>query len=426
VETVTAQGCPKCGTTVPVHHGYVSWCHECGWNLTAPQPPDQERTRFDRLYAAAGRRFGDRLASELLAADELEPRLTPTRVATYTVALLAHLLTLALAVGAIVLVALTFPNPAAIVAGLIMVGLAYLMRPRLGKVPDEGMLTREDAPALYKLADDVADALDVPHVDVIAIDGEFNASWAILGLRRRRVLTLGLPALAMLTPQERAALVAHELAHGRNGDSTRGVVVGSAVRALAELYWAVAPEDFGGAREWGEHALFERIVNVLLWVVSRPVLGVLVLEFHLLLHDSQRAEYLADALAARVAGTPAAVSLEEKMLLAATVRFAVQHTAHDRSGQTDLFAVLIDTIASVPERELERRRRVARLEDARLSSTHPPTAKRIQLLEERARLEPQVVCTREASAAIDAETAHLRKSVQSELVDTYRDSLYAL
>src|SRR5439155_2673676 len=53
VETVTAQDCPKCGTTVPVHHGYVTWCHECGWNLTAPQP-DEGHTRFDRLYAAAG------------------------------------------------------------------------------------------------------------------------------------------------------------------------------------------------------------------------------------------------------------------------------------------------------------------------------------------------------------------------------------
>ena len=306
-----------------------------------------------------------------------------------------------------------------------MLGLAYLMRPRLGKVPDDGLLAREDAPALYKLADDVADALNVPHVDVIVIDGEFNASWAILGLRRRRVLTLGLPALAMLTPQERAALVAHELAHERNGDSTRGLVVGSAVRALAELYWALAPEDLSGAREWGEHAFFERIVNVLLWVVSRPLLGVLLLELHLLLHDSQRAEYLADALAARVAGTPAAVSLEEKMLLSPTVRFAVQRTAHDRSNRTDLFELLAATIALVPGRELERRRRVARLENARLSSTHPPTAKRIVLLEERASREPRVICTPEASAAIDEETSGLRKSVQIELVDAYRDSLYA-
>lgn len=337
--------------------------------------------------------------------------------------MLTHATTLAFALGGVALAVLAFPNPAAIIAGLVLVGVAYLMRPRLGKVPTERALGRDEAPALYSLVDSVALSLEVPTVDVIVLDHHFNASWAVLGLRRRRVLTLGLPLLAMLGHEERVALIGHELAHARNGDSQRGLVVGSAVNALYEFYRAIGPEHFGGAREWSELAFFERIVNVFLWFVSRPVLGLLLLELHLLRRDSQRAEYYADALAARVAGTRATVSLEEHMLLESTFRFAVQHTAHARNG-ADLFAELERAVSGVPERERERRRRVARLEDARLDDTHPPTAKRLELLEGREPVDAAVVCGGEQAEAIDAELAAHRESVQVALLDDYRDSLY--
>jgi hypothetical protein len=53
--------CPTCGATVPVLEGYVTWCHECGWNVTAPPRPD-------------------------LRAGRLEPRLTPSKLAAYALA----------------------------------------------------------------------------------------------------------------------------------------------------------------------------------------------------------------------------------------------------------------------------------------------------------------------------------------------------
>jgi Zn-dependent protease with chaperone function len=419
----TSRECPQCGATVPFHQGFLTWCHECSWNLVAPATPGSI-TRFDRLYSAAGRRLGDRMADRLLAADSLEPHVTPTRVAAYAIAALTHTTTLAFAVGGVLLFALAFPNPAAIVVGFLLVGVAFLMRPRIGKLPTERTLTRAEAPALYSLVDDIAHALEVPNVDLIVLDHHFNASWAVLGLRRRRVLTLGLPVLAMLGRQERVALIGHELAHGRNGDSQRGLVVGSAVQALVGFYWTLAPEHFGGAREWSELAFFERIVNVFLWFISRPVLGLLLLELHLLLRDAQRAEYYADALAARVAGTRAAVSLHEQLLLESTFRFAVQRTAQARGG-ADLFAELESAVSGIPDRERERRRRVARLEASRLDDTHPPTAKRLELLEGREPVDAAVVCGAEQAGAIDAELAAHRHSVQSALLEDYRDSLYA-
>jgi heat shock protein HtpX len=409
---------------VPVHIGFLTWC-ECGWNLTQGQQFDAPKTRFDRLYAAAGRRLGDRLAVRLLNAENLEPRLTPSRIAAHAIALAVHIFTLALAFGGAVLAILAFPNPFALVAAFIMVSLAWLMRPRLGRLPDEGLVTRNEAPRLYALADEVADALDVGHVDVIEITHDFNASWSTVGPRRQQVLSLGLPLFAMLDPEERVALIAHELAHGRNGDSTRGLVIGSAIRALSEFYGAIAPEDFGGAREWSDLAFVERLVNLVHWIVSRPVLALLLLEFHLLLRDSQRAEYLADALSASVAGAPAVIRLQEKLLLESTFRAAVQHAAHDRTNETALFAALVATVGRIPDRERERRRRVARLEHARLESTHPPTAKRIDLLEGRGATEPRIVASPEDASAVDDELASRRPLIQHKLVDEYRDSLYA-
>ena len=74
---------------------------------------------------------------------------------------------------------------------------------------------------------------------VVGIDRDYNASWSIVGARRRRILRLGLPLLVALDPQERVALIAHELAHARNGDASRSFVVGG---ALTELHSYAARE----------------------------------------------------------------------------------------------------------------------------------------------------------------------------------------
>src|SRR5438094_618563 len=82
-----------------------------------------------------------------------------------------------------------------------------------------------------------------PPPDALVISASFNAEWAVLGWRRRRTLTLGLPLLTVLPPQPRAALIAHELAHARNGDSTRGFFVGGAINALSTWYGILGPQE---------------------------------------------------------------------------------------------------------------------------------------------------------------------------------------
>jgi Zn-dependent protease with chaperone function len=390
--------------------------------LTAPTAVNPATGRLERLYEHMGRRLGDRMAERMATAKTLDPRPTPARITAYAVAVGVYAVSLLFIAAGVAFAAILFPNLFALAVGALLVGIGLMLRPRFGKPPKDGVVSREETPELHALVDAVAEALEVPTIDAIVVDHDYNASWAILGLRRRRVLTLGLPLLAALSAQERVALIAHELAHGRNGDSGRGLFVGSAVRALADIYYLVGPEDLSDREPW-ELGIFDRIVNVFLWVVSRPVYGLLVLELLLLLRDSQRAEYLADALAARTAGTDAVVGLSETTLLGTTFQGVVQRAAQP-GADLDLFAEVADVFATVPEREKERRRRIARMEGAKLSETHPPTAKRIELLERRREPEAKVVLSAEQFTQIDAELRHLRRPLQQRLVEEYRDALY--
>src|SRR5205823_1107089 len=99
------------------------------------------------------------------------------------------------------------------------------------------------------------------------------------------------------------------------------------------------------------------VVNAILWLLSRPARWLLLLQLHLLLRETQRAEYLADALAARVAGTTATVALQEKLLLEPTFAMVVQRQTRLPKGErARLFEELRAQFRIVPERELERRR----------------------------------------------------------------------
>jgi Zn-dependent protease with chaperone function len=418
---VTSLVCPNCGASVPVDPGYVSWCDACDWNVK-PRVRHDKGGRLDRIADALGQRLGDRLAIELLRAEELKPRLTPAKVAAYAIALAVHAFVFGLAALGLWLL---LQDPGAFfpsLGGILLLGLAFLMRPRLGKRP-QGVLPRDAAPVTCGLVDEVAAAVGTRPPDVIAITPGYNASWSRTGLRRERVLRLGLPLLVTLEPQERVALIAHELAHSRHGDATRGFVVGSAIDALAQLHITLTP----GHGVYGASGLdlAELVTRPFVWLVAQPIRLLLLLELHLLLRESQRTEYLADALAARAAGTAAMVGTHEKLLLDETFRLAVHRaTVGERHDRDRVFELLEQASAAMPERERERRRRVARLETSRLGSTHPPTAKRIELLQARPQHEPAVTLDAERAAAMDAEFEPLRVPLSRRLSGRYAELVH--
>jgi Zn-dependent protease with chaperone function len=419
VPPVSSQACPECGASLPLDPRYVTWCHGCGWNLRGPEAQEAEG-RFERLLASVGRRLGDRMANELAESGRLEPRLTPSRAAAYAIAVLVHAFALGLVVAGIWLLVegSLFPK----IAGGLLLGLAYLMRPRLGRRARENRVARADAPALYAYADEVAQSVGARPPHVIVLSTDFNASWSVRGLRRERTLELGLPLLAVLDPDEITALVAHELAHGRNGDATRGLVVGSAIAGLSELYFALTAEEGGGNADL---ELVELVAKPFAWLLAQPIRLVLLLELHLTLQDARRAEYLADRIAARVAGPRAQIGLDEKLMLAGSLETAVQRFAHAQDALGgDVFDAMRAAVADVPERERERRRRLARLEGTRLGATHPPTAKRIELIERLTPSEREVRLDAERWEAILAELAADRKRLSRRIVEGYRAAVF--
>jgi Zn-dependent protease with chaperone function len=417
--------CPSCGTELPVLEGYITWCHECGWNVKPPETTGGGGP-LDRLGARLGRRYGRRLAEEVARAPTLEPRLTVSKAFAYVIAGAVHALTIALVAGGVVLILVADGNIPPILAGVLAIALGVAARPRFPKAPSGVALPRDEALTLYALSDDIAGALQTASCDAVVVTADFNASWTAAGIGRRRVMTLGLPLVSVLEPQELVALIAHEHAHARNGDATRGLVVGTAVNGLATLYGILDPRAGESHLAYGDLGVFDWITSGLMWLLSRPLRWLLMLETLLLLRDRQRAEYLADALEAGVAGTDASMALHEKLLLASAFDAALHRRAHRRVGPgQDVFDEARSAIRDVPERERERRRRVARLQDTRLADTHPPTAKRMELLHARSRAEPRVVLDPGRYAALMEELAPLRVRIEAFLVDVYRDSLYA-
>src|SRR5262249_46197728 len=148
----------------------------------------------------------------------------------------------------------------------------------------------------------------------IIVDEQFNAAYSVVGWRRVPVLWIGLPLWMALRPQERIAILAHEVAHGVNRDATRSFLVGSALSALDEWIGLLRGQH-DHPTEWAEGgtifailAISQILAGYLFWVLSIPFAAVQTLLAQLLWLNKQQAEYFADYLAAKAAGTGAAVS----------------------------------------------------------------------------------------------------------------------
>ncbi|HVF98517.1 MAG TPA: M48 family metallopeptidase [Chloroflexia bacterium] len=294
------------------------------------------------------------------------------------------------------------------VVGALLVGLAWAMRPRLGQVPTDRIIVRSEFPALYAMADQITEALGTKKIDVIYVDSDFSAAFATVGLFRKNVLFLGIPLFSVLTHEERVALMGHEIGHGANGDSARGIVVGGAVSSLAE--WRnIFPLD-------GAMTLI--ILPIALFFVQLPRL-VLYLLVHLLASDSQRAEYLADHMGARVGGTAGMLNLLHKLHIIEALAVSADRY-FERGCKHGVLDTLRKRVETIPPREIERIKRVEKLLDSRLDSTHPPTRYRIELLEARPVNEPEVVLSPEHIADIEAELALIAPYVEEWMLDSYR------
>jgi heat shock protein HtpX len=263
------------------------------------------------------------------------------------------------------------------------------------------------------MVDGIAGQLSVRPVEHVRVDHRYRASLTRAGPARTPVLTIGLPLWACLAGQERVALIAHELAHRVNRDPARGAVIGWSVAALDHWVDRLDPSE-RPARSLAETAtgLARRVMSA----AARQVRGHLA---RLLYLDSQRAEYLADHLTAKVAGPVATTKLLGKLGLARTLR-AVAGQVHSGgdTGQSliDAFRAFVE---AMPEGEMERLRQADEAEKARTDPSHPPTASRLTFIRSRHFELPLVILSDALSRAIDEELQPLRERLSIKLVERF-------
>lgn len=401
--------CPSCTTALASVQDAEPWCPRCEWGLDRYEPARQQPEFgwrwIDRRTHRAAYDLNRGQFAELAQRTLDRPARSAARIVTVAVSVLLMIGVVALAAGG---VWLTFYNFPALTTpfGLAAVGLAIALRPRFGRVdPDAEEVSRDRAPTLFRLIDDVASVVGAPPPDIVLVDESFNAYATSVGVRRHRVLCLGLPFWGALPPQERVALLGHELGHFVNGDVRRGLLTQPAFTTFASAADLVRPvETFSGPGPGAVGVFGEMLANAVQAVVARLLFGVHVLLVWVGQRDSRRAEYLADEMACRAGGSAAVTGLFDTSILAESVEMLVRRDARAGHGPDRWRRSVADAVSSGTER-LRLLRQLSIRDDASLFASHPPAGLRHRMVRERAWLSPAVVLTEAQSERIDAELA---------------------
>jgi len=354
-----------------------------------------------RAYARYGEHFSQRLYADAMSEQSLEPKLSASKVVALGLSLLIDLSTIALFLGGIWCVVAPWFNPGYAFIGALMILTAFEVRPRVTKLPRRAqMLQPARYPRTYSLVARVAESMHAPAPRCIAVEPALNAGVARIGVTRRRYLMLGLPLLYVLDPQERVAVIAHELGHEVNGDPLRGLLPQSALQTLGAWFSLFEPP------------LPLRVPRGVVWATSQTLLN-------LMWANSQRAEYLADAWSRRAAGTDAAVGALTMLQQQRVFSLAVHQAGLERAKGSELFDLLAERFDNLRATETPSNGEVA----GRLDATHPPAPLRIAFLAAKSEF-PTVTLGTGESRAIDEELANLIEPIGQSLIDDYLSTLY--
>lgn len=236
-------GCPECGAQVPVDPRYSPWCDGCDWNLE----PDPGREPGG-LRGILGRRSDAATEAVLERVLRVGPR-ADRRMALLAglAAVPVHLVTAALAVGAVMLASSDVWGVARVIGVILLIGVLWQVLPRPGR-SEAGQVEYgpDELPETFRAVSVVAAAVGgrAPH-RIVVNAYDVNASYGFVGFGRRRVLTLGMPLWNALDPASRVALLAHEVGHDVNHDVRRLVVVGTALDTLTRWAGLAHPADIG-------------------------------------------------------------------------------------------------------------------------------------------------------------------------------------
>jgi Zn-dependent protease with chaperone function len=373
-----------CGEPLPTAENYPAWCPSCEWGI--PKPAEQEQGWLRSLANRWSARQVEALFKQVSGTTLHRPGWDLARVASYALAIVIHLCCVALLAVGVWLIA-TMPNVVTVTLAIIAILLAYELRPRLGsfrKLRD--VRYRADAPVLFGVLDQVAAEVGAKPAYGVVVDGRWNASYSSVGWRRRRVVTLGLPLWEVLPAGQKVAILGHEFAHGVNGDARHGVIVGTSLATLARLHSVLLPDPLLQAR-MQRNGIVDQLAQAIMALLRGVIAALFMTQQLISLRAGQRAEYLADAIGARVASPDGMANALDAL---ATGRLTYE-TVMERHANRQLHPVRRDSdpglwnelrsaLAAVPDSELERRRRVRSRALLQVTNTHPPTHLRVSML----------------------------------------------
>ncbi|WP_415951836.1 M48 family metallopeptidase [Streptomyces sp. KLOTTS4A1] len=434
-DNARATTCPQCGRTVPGGTRFVTWCESCDWNVDPQVEEPPPFGRVERLRRSLARRHGERLAAEMAGGSAVPPHGDAASLAAYALSLAVHSLTVLLAATGLGLIVLGWGIGFYPVLGALALLIAFVLRPRFGSLPADGpVLHRPDAPRLFELIDRVGAEVGTRGVDAVVVGPEVNAAVSTYGIRRRRVLHLGLGLWEPATVPQRIALLGHELGHYANGDVRHSHIVGITLDTLegwVEILTPTPTQNELYHAEFIAWKVLEALGAALLAVPRAACLGLLMLLDVLTLRASQRAEYLADAAAAHVGSSEAAASGLDLLLVADAAegelrrQAVVANSGPRRSGRrtaaahAGLWERLTEWFEQVPEREYERLRRVSARRGHSVESTHPPTHLRRSLVAAGGLKAARIVPSDAHMADIGAELAAAREEVARRVIRDY-------
>ncbi len=318
-------------------------------------------------------------------------------------AFLSFLLVLVLLIVDIVLATRSFPGALWIVAllALLFLAIQWLVAPVIVRWAAGRLtpVTHDSNPWLYTTVDALSRQADIP-MPRVWVSGQSSPNAFVFGRTRRSshlVVTMGL--LQRLNQDEIRAVIGHELGHVRHRDVTIMTWV-SAIPLLAYVLARLGFEALRGAQGVrGKGAGQGMLIAVLVAILSYAVYLVTQL---LVLHLSRTREYYADAYSAAATRDPhllasALTKISYGLSLARRdsepsglrafyigdpVRAAQDHEILtermrrydiDRDGQIDAYEL---------QKALEWERKDSWRRANELFATHPPTYKRILMLEQ--------------------------------------------
>ena len=173
--------------------------------------------------------------------------------------------------------------------------IVWALLPRRDRFEPPGpQLSRTEVPTLFAIIDDVAAKTAQPAPREVYLVGNVNA-WVthrggLMGFGSRRVMGVGLPLLQTLSADEVRAVIAHEFGHYDSGDVALGPWIYKTRAAIFRSLDGVHRTFVEGAFTW-----YARMFMRMTMAISR------------------RQEFVADAIAARVAGGAVMASALKKV-----------------------------------------------------------------------------------------------------------------